>query len=234
MAKVIIRPLKLADVSAAVEVERAAWSPPWPQEYIFDERHLVSQIEVFQEGLLGAFIDGRIAGFVTSEIVDSELVESVDTWDQMTDCGYIRRTHDPRGDTMYGVNLSVHPRAPKSIAEQLLFAGGRLAIKKSLKRIVLGGRLPRYYRYADEMTAEEYIAASRSRTGKPLDPELYMYIKAGLKVIRVLPDYIPDPESMNYGVLLEWKNPFYPITRWCKALALLLSYLVQFAPGVPL
>jgi len=229
MERVQIRPLELSDVPMAIQVEKAAWSPPWPQDYVFTEEHLSSQIETFQDGLLGAFLDGEIVGFVTTEIIRSDFLNIVTSWDQITDKGFIRQTHDATGDTMYGVNLSVHPKvARKGIAEKLLFAEGRLAIKLSLKRIVLGGRLPRYHKYADNMTAEEYVRASYSRSGKPLDPELYVYMKAGLKIIKVLPEYIPDPESLNYGVLLEWRNPFYNLTKYFKPLGWLLSVLARF------
>lgn len=224
-----IRPLVLQDVESALVVERAAWPPPWPQEYVFTARHLQSQIATFQEGLLGAFEDGEVVGFVTTEIICSEFLDKSSTWDQITDQGFIRGSHDAKGDTMYGVNLSVHPKvARRGVAEQLLFAEARTAIRLGLRRIVLGGRLPRYYKYAEKLSAEEYIAASYPRSGKPLDPELYLYIKAGLRVVRVLPDYIPDPESLNYGVLLEWRNPFYSATKYCKPLGRVFSAIAKF------
>lgn len=229
MNKVWIRPLRAHDIPAAILVEKAAWLPPWPQDYIFTQNHLEFQMDTFQDGLLGAFMDGEIVGFVTTEIIRSEFLDNATTWDQITDKGFIRGTHDPSGDTMYGVNLSVHPKVSRQgVAEQLLFAEGRLAIRKCLRRIVLGGRLPLYYRYADKMTAEEYVSASRSRIGKPIDPELYLYLKAGLRVVKVLPDYIPDPQSLDYGVLLEWRNPFYKITKYCRPLGLALSYVARF------
>jgi predicted N-acetyltransferase YhbS len=229
MVKAKVRPLEPADIQDVLQVERAAWPPPWPQDYVFTEEHLRSQIATFQEGVLGAFIDGEVVGFVTTEIISSRFLEKATTWDQITDGGFIRQTHDHTGDTMYGVNLSVHPMiARKGIAEQLLFAEGRVAIKKCLKRIVLGGRLPRYHRYAEKMTVEEYISSSHPHSGKPLDPELYLYMKAGLKVIKVLPNYIPDPESLNYGALLEWKNPFYGFTKYFRPLGGLFSVLVRF------
>jgi len=125
--------------------------------------------------------------------------------------------------------LVVNPGfARQGVAEQLLYAGARLAISKSLKRILLGGRLPRYHRYAGKMSVEEYIAASSPKTGKPLDPELYVYLKAGLKVVKVLPNYIPDPESLDYGILLEWRNPFYPFTRIFRPMSLILSRIAHF------
>ncbi len=68
------------------------------------------------------------------------------------------------------------------------------------------------------MTPQEYIAAKTS-SGKCLDPEIWFYLKAGLQIVKVIPDYFEDPESCNNGVLLAWKNPFHnkPL-RWLMSL----------------
>ena len=67
--------------------------------------------------------------------------------------------------------------------------------------------MPRYNKFMNKMTAEEYISGKRNN--RSLDPELAFYAKLGLKVIKALPNYIDDPDSCNYGVLMVWKNPFY-------------------------
>jgi len=46
-----------------------------------------------------------------------------------------------------------------------------------------------------------------------LDKELNFYNKAGLNIIKVIPGYMNDIDSLNYGVLLVWKNPFYYIVK---------------------
>jgi len=229
MGKVCIRQLRISDIPHAIEVEKAAWQPHCSDDYVFTPAHLQSQIETFPEGALGAFIDDVLVGFVITEIVDSSFVESVSNWDEMTDKGYIKNTHNYKGDTMYGVDLSVHPvLAPWGTSEQLLYAEGRLAIRMSLKRIILGGRIPRYYKYASRMSPEQYINALHPKSNKPLDPEIQLYIKAGLRVIKILPDYMPDPESMNFGVLMEWRNPFHGVTKHFKLLGHLLSSIAKF------
>lgn len=228
--QVVIRRLKFSDIPQAMEVEKAAWQPHCSDKYVFKPEQLQSQIETFPEGALGAFVGDSLVGFVITEIVSSQFVESVSTWDEMTDNGYIKRAHSVDGDTMYGVDLSVHPRlAPWGVSKLLLYAEGKLAIKMSLKRIILGGRIPRYYKYADKMAAEQYVYATHPKSGKPLDPELQLYLKSGLKIIKILSNYMPDPESMNFGVLLEWKNPFYDATKHFKPLGLFLGSIARFS-----
>ena len=36
-----------------------------------------------------------------------------------------------------------------------------------------------------------------------------MYEKDSLRIVKILPEYFPDPASEDYGVLLYGKNPFY-------------------------
>ncbi len=71
------------------------------------------------------------------------------------------------------------------------------------------------------MTAEEYLEAKNAR-GEPLDPEVRFYKRAGLKIGKVIPGYFDDPDSLSYGVLLIWENPFYVRNR---ALATLVKPL---------
>lgn len=226
MEKIVIRQLKLSDIPRAIEVEKAAWQNHCPEDYLFKPEHLMSQIKTFHEGVLGAFAGAILVGFAVTEIVSSLFAESVTTWDEMTDKGYIRGTHCAAGDTMYGVDLSVHPCAPHGVSEQLLHEGSRLAIKLSLKRVILGGRIPSYHKYADKMSAEEYVKTRRS-SGRLLDPELQIYTESGLRVIKVLPNYMPDAESMNFGVLLEWRNPFYDISKNFKPLSMFFGWVAK-------
>jgi hypothetical protein len=228
MKNLVVRRLKISDIPEAIEVEKASWQPHCSDDYVFKPAHLESQIATFPEGVLGAFIKNELMGFVVTEIVSSRFIFATKTWDDMTDRGYIKATHHLDGDTMYGVDLSVHPKAPSRLSQQLLVGEAQLAIRMSLRRIVLGGRIPSYYKYADKMSAEQYILAHTS-SGKSLDPEIGFYAESGLSIIGILPEYMPDPESMNYGVLLEWRNPFYHITRHFKSLAPIFSSIIKYA-----
>ena len=89
-----------------------------------------------------------------------------------------------------------------------MIAMGKLVIAFSLKQGVLGARIPRYHKFADQMSSSEYLTA-KTKSGRYLDPEIGFYHKLGLNVVRVIPNYINDPDSCNNGVLLQWKNPFY-------------------------
>lgn len=219
-----VRTAKKDDISQLLKVEEEAWLPGQR----FDREVFESCIKTFPEGIFVAEEKGKIVGVAVTQIVSySYQLENFSlTWYEATDSGQIQNTHNPKGDTLYGVNLSVSRYASRNASRLLLESTGRLVIKRNLRRGILGGRLPGYHKYKNTMSAEEYIHAT-SKTGRPLDPELYLYQKMGLKIIKLLPNYFNDPESCNYGVLLVWENPFFHLTKRFPLLTHLFSRLFK-------
>jgi len=211
-----VRIARKDDVDQLLGLEEEAWLPGQR----FDREIFESCMKTFPDGVLVAEEKSRIVGVAVTQIVNYgyKLEDFSLTWYEATDNGRIQNTHDPNGDTLYGVNLSVSRYASRNASKLLMVSTGKLVIKHNLKRGILGGRLPRYHKYQDTMTAEEYLHAT-SETGRALDPELYFYQKMGLRALKVLPNYFNDPESCNYGVLLVWENPFYHLTKRFPALA---------------
>jgi len=219
--KIRVREARWEDLPGILEVENKAW----PEKLRANRQVYEFRLKTFPEGLLIAEADGKIEGVVVTQKVSSEVADQGRSWNEITDGGRIKKTHNPRGNTLYGVNLSVFSRAPRGVATALLEAIGKKAIINNIKQIVLGARIPGFKRYFEEYChqhrlshlsekqkdeiAEEYIKTFTPK-GKPLDPEInFYYTKAGTSVLKLLPNYIEDPESLNYGVLLVWKNPFY-------------------------
>lgn len=221
---ITLRMARENDIDQLLYLEEEAWLPGQRA----DREMFESCIKTFPDGIFVAEEKGKIVGVVVTQIVNYnyELEDFSLNWCEATDNGRIKDTHNPNGDTLYGVNLSVSRHASRNVSRLLLELVGKLAIKHNLKRGILGGRLPRYHKYKNKMSAEEYIHAI-SETGRTLDPELYLYQKIGLKMIKLLPNYFNDPESCNYGVLLVWENPFYPLTRRFPALAHFCSRLFK-------
>ena len=210
-AHIRIRNAVKADIPDIVIVEDEAW----PSGLRADEEMFIARIETFPEGIFVAENTDRIVGVVVTERVKYDVnAPIVPSWKAITDNGYIRKSHNPLGETIYGVDLSVSPLASGGASKALMMAVGKLTIKLNLQQIVLGGRMPRYHKYVDKMTPEEYLN-TRTKSGRYLDPEIWFYTRAGLKATRVMPNYFEDVESCNNGVLLVWKNPFYnrPFSR---------------------
>ena len=218
--KIRIRQARVDDIEAILSVEEKAW----PENLRASREMYQSRLEIFSQGTLVAEGKGRIEGVVVFQIVNFRSVSDVRSWNEATDNGYIRKSHDPQGNTLYGVNLSVSPQTQSRVAVALLEAVGKLAIRYNFKQIVLGGRIPSFARYLKhycqkngvpvisdkkrDKIAENYIQAT-NRRGNPLDPQITFYQKVGMEIIKLLPNYFKDPESLNYGVLVLWTNPFY-------------------------
>lgn len=216
LKKVKIRQAKMEDIPGILNVERKAWE----EQKAASEEMFKSRIKTFPEGTLITEVDNKIVGVVATERVDYDLENDSYTWYEITDNGFIKNSHKPDGDTIYGVDLSVLPSSQNSgIGTKLLESIGKLAIRCNVKRGMLGGRIPGYHKYADRMSVKQYVNATvNTELGKKsLDPEIEFYRKAGLKIVKIIPNYFKDPESLDYGILLIWKNPFY--NKWYRWLA---------------
>ncbi len=206
--KIQIRPATLDDVESLVALNVAAYPSLAEDDVVWAKRHIESHLRIFQEGQLVATSRGRIVGAASSLIVDLGRDQFRDhTWAGITDSGMFYG-HSPMGDTLYGADVYVHPDWQKKGVGNALYEGRRqLAKRLNLRRIVLGGRLAQYHKHANKMGAEEY--ARRVEAKELRDPVLSFQLKQGFQLRKVIADYLPDPESRNFGTFLEWINPDY-------------------------
>ncbi|MEK7624163.1 MAG: GNAT family N-acetyltransferase [Patescibacteria group bacterium] len=215
--KIKIRQAKNEDIPKILLIEEIAWG----KEKSASKEMIESRIKTFPGGALVAESNKEIIGVVFTERVDYDFNNSAFTWYEITDNGFIKNSHKADGRVVYGVDLSVMPSYQHlGVGTQLLEGIGKLAIRYNVKYGMLGGRLPLYYKYANKMTVEEYINAvtDTEKGHRSLDPEIDFYKKSGLKIIKAIPNYFKDPESLDYGVLLLWENPFYnKYYRWLAA-----------------
>jgi hypothetical protein len=220
MKKILIRAVRYDDIDTLVKIENAAWG----KGKAATKEMFLSRLKVFSEGFFCAEVDGTICGFSCQEIIKMMDFKNTDmTWYTFTDNGYLAKSHNIKGDSLYGVSMSVPPYiSDKNVALKLYEYCGKLAIKYNLKKIYLGSRIPRYFKYKDQMSVPEYIKA-KSKTGRFLDPELALYFSLNLKIENIVSNYFEDPDSLNYGIIMSWTNPFYPFTRYFPFLAKILS-----------
>ena len=204
-SRLSIRQAVLKDLQDILLVEEEAW----PEGLRATEEMFRSRMGVFPEGTLVAIDNDCITGVVVMEKLKFDSSTPVRTWAEVTDNGFIRNSHKPEGNALYGVDLSVSKYAGRDVSKDLLEAVKRLAIRLNLKLVAFGARIPRFHRYVNQMSAEEYIKATRP-SGRPLDPEIAFYVQGGAEVVKLLPNYFWDPESLGYGVLMVWKNPNIP------------------------
>jgi predicted amidohydrolase/GNAT superfamily N-acetyltransferase len=173
--------------------------PTWTRE------QFESQLQHFPDGQLCIEYDGEVVASSASLIVDFDLYSEWHNWREIADGGYIRN-HNPAGDTLYGIEIMVHPdcRGLK-LARRLYQARKDLARRLNLARIMIGGRIPGYHEYADRMSAREY--AERVVKGELFDPVLTTQSANGFVLRRLIANYLPsDHDSCGYATFLEWIN----------------------------
>ena len=205
--EVIIRNIRVDDIDKILELQEvsfadmAAYGMVWPAFYL--RKH----IHIFPQGQLCAEINGEIVASASSLVVTLKPQYLDHTWHDITGYGLFT-THNPKGDTLYGADISTHPKFQrKGIGTMLYNVRKNLAIKMNLRRIVIGGRLFNYYKYTSKISALEY--SRKVIEGEIEDPVLSFQLKNGFKFIKVIPNYLYDRRSMNYSNLLEWLNPHY-------------------------
>ncbi len=130
------------------------------------------------------------------------------TYEQITGNGYLT-THDPNGDTLYGMDLFVHPDyRSMRLGRRLYDARKELCDKLNLRAMVIGGRIPGYWKYSQDMTPQQYVELVKTK--ELVDPILTFQLANDFHVRRILTGYLPDDtESQAYAVLLEWLNIYY-------------------------
>ncbi len=167
-----------------------------------------AQLARFPEGQICIENNGRLVGAAISLIVDYDKYGDNHTYKQITGNGYIS-THDPRGDTLYGVDIFVHPEARHMrLGRRLYDARKELVESLNLRRMIVGGRIPGYQQDRAEMSPQKYIQMVGSK--ERFDPILSFQLANDFHVRRVVRGYMPeDLESQAFAVLLEWINIYY-------------------------
>ncbi len=204
----ILREATRADIPALLELNKAAYPVLAAENVVWGERHLLSHQRIFPQGQIVAEIDDRLVGAVASLIVDlgpDPLRHH--TWSGITDSGYFTN-HNPAADTLYGADVCVHPDCRgQRVGAALYEARRQLCRRLNKRRILAGGRIWNYEEHADRMSAEEYV--QRVIAGELKDLVLSFQLREGFTVRSVMPNYLRDPKSRNYGSLIEWLNPDY-------------------------
>jgi ribosomal protein S18 acetylase RimI-like enzyme len=203
--KAVIRNYTDVDFNGLLDVQKAAFPPPFPQDLLWNKKQLQHHVDLFPEGALCVEINGQIAGSITTLIVQYELGDT-HSWEEITDNGFIR-THNPNGNTLYVVDICVKPAFRKlGLAKKMVQAMYETVIHFNLDRLLGGGRMPGYHHHANNLTPGQYI--QKVTEGELNDPVITFLMRAGRMPVDIMNDYLDDAESKNYAALMEWKNPF--------------------------
>jgi predicted amidohydrolase/ribosomal protein S18 acetylase RimI-like enzyme len=202
--KIELRNIRRKDFQEIMALQQVCFPNmiPWKME------QLESHLEIFPEGQFCVEYDGKIIGSSSSLIVNFEEYEDQHTWDEITANGYITN-HDPDGFNLYGMEIMVHPEYRRmKIGRRLYEARKKLVEELNLKSIVIGGRIPNYYKHSDQMTPRDYVEEVLRQN--IYDPVLTFQFMNGFTLKRINKQYLPDDKaSLTFATLLEWNNVDY-------------------------
>lgn len=172
------------------------------------EDSLARLVQKFPEGQIVATLNGKVVGCALSLIVNYNKFGDSHTYKQITG-NYTFDTHDPKGDTLYGIEIFIHPESRGlRLARRLYDARKQLCEAMNLRAIMVGGRIPNYKEVAVKMSPREYIERVKSR--ELYDPTLSFQLANDFQIKRIIQNYLPeDRESQGYATLLVWYNVYY-------------------------
>lgn len=196
-----VRTLTLEDFNKVTDLQLRCFPgmKPWSRD------QFESQIRIFSDGQICVEYRGVLVASSSSLILNFDPYKDWHSWKEISDNGYIRN-HISSGNTLYGIEIMVDPEyRGLRLARRLYEARKAIARKYNLRSIILGGRIPGYDKYADQMDAKTYV---EKVTNKVLvDPVLTTQIANGFVIKRIMPNYLmADTESRGYATFLEWTN----------------------------
>ena len=195
-----------SDIPKIIDLDKQSF--PFLAQYgnIWKQEELNSHLEIFPEGQFVAVEpDGTIVGSASTLIVSLDPEYKEHTWIDITANGMFTN-HSYDGDSLYGADISSHPKHRHEGIGSMLYAARKdLVMKLNLRRMISGGRLFNYCDYTNKMSALEY--AEKVIRGELRDPVLSFELDNGFKFIKILPNYLDDVRSLNYASFIEWLNP---------------------------
>lgn len=204
-ATLIVRQARLTDIPAMAALSRRVYAPaPWNTQ-----RMVRSQINNFTDGQFVAEFDGEIVGHCATFMVSGDIALKPHSWDEITGAGLASR-HDPHGDYLYGMEVSVDPaRRRLRIGQRLYAARKALCESLGLKGIVFGGRMAGYAgRRRAYPDPEAFLEAVINR--KARDATIRFHMSEGFEPLGILKNYDPDDhDSLGYATHMVWYNPLY-------------------------
>ena len=174
--KVELRNLQIEDYAQLAQSFTRVYAD---KDVFWTHEQIEKLISIFPEGQIVTVVDDKIVGCALSIIVDYDMVKGDHTYAKVTG-NETFNTHNPKGNILYGIEVFIHPEyRGLRLARRMYEYRKELCEKLNLKAIMFGGRIPNYYKYADQMRPKEYIEKVRSR--KIYDPVLQprMLVKEG-------------------------------------------------------
>jgi GNAT superfamily N-acetyltransferase len=175
--------------------------PTLSDEERMKTHHYLHHIKLFPEGQFVVLDGDKAIGMSTTiryylTLEDHSFLDISDNlW---------MNTHKPDGDWLYGMDVGVHPDyRGQRLARAIYQARQETCVALGLRGQITVGMPNGYLEHADRMTLDEYYEALVA--GHLTDPTVTVQQKMGFEFVRLIHNYLVDPQCGNGGVLMVCK-----------------------------
>ncbi len=233
--KLKIRQATWADIAQIVAVEEKVWGNAGTE--VYREEHFKTWLDVYPEGFLLAEKNGVITAFTYCFIthLTAAGISRLATFNDLTDNGFSRHVHDPNGNCHFGITICSVDRGSGHVLLQACvdFAYSRHKPLHGVSRIpgfsdyfnqaVVSGFRPEQEKqlalsYVWECVKMVNGCAAPTLPAKPELPNLPTLAEPDLilrkylhnphiVILAVLPNFLHDPQSRDFSILLRCKHP---------------------------
>lgn len=179
------------------------------EDEVWSRRNIIDLLDLFPEGQLCVEVNGVAVACALSIIINSKKTNIYSDYYKIINDGSFSNHDLKEGDVLYGIELFVDPQYRNlRLGRRLYDARKEVCETLNLKSILMGGRIPNYHTYADQLSPRQYI--DRVRKKELYDSALTFQLANDFHVKKILKEYLPgDADSMEYAILLEWNNIYY-------------------------
>jgi GNAT superfamily N-acetyltransferase len=179
--------------------------PNLAEEELLHAEQYRKHVEIFPEGQFVALDGDKVIGATSTILYHFDINhQEHHTFYEVMGGGWFT-THNPNGDWLYGMDISVHPDyRGKGIARALYRARHiSCVIPMGLKGQMTVGMLNGYRKFKDAMTIDEYY--EKVKAHEIFDPTVSVQEKVGFTIVGLMKDYLNDATCGNAGAVIIMK-----------------------------
>jgi len=175
--------------------------PDLAEDEILHTQHYLKHLEIFPEGQLVALDDNKVVGGSTTMRYDYDPDHPVHHTFSETVAGGWLTNHNPQGEWLYGIDVSVHPDyRGQGIAKAFYKIRNEIAKKLGCRGQLTVGMLNGYINYQDDLTIDAYY--EKVKNHEIFDPTVSVQEKIGFEIRELVKEYLNDPTCGNAGALI--------------------------------
>lgn len=175
--------------------------PTLAEEEILHAAQYKKHVELFAEGQFIALDGDKVIGATSTIRYHFNLNDNEHhTFFEIMGGGWFT-THEPYGEWLYGMDVSVHPDyRSKGIARALYRARQYTCKQLGLKGQMAIGMLNGYAAVSDQLTIDEYY--QKVKNHELFDPTVSVQEKVGFEIVGLMKDYLNDSTCGNAGAVI--------------------------------